>query len=646
MGDRYIIDGAEVELPSNTSGNTGLPEDVGRRRVLEGSAVAVFMMATGGLAALPTQTAHAVGVMPSPFLGFEGVPVSAEDTVVVPKGYRVQVLYQWGDAIGHPQESSPESPLFSVKNTAEEQALQAGMHHDGMHFFPFPKGNAVDPHHGLLVMNHEYTDDGLLHLDGMLTWSAKKVAKSQAAHGVSVVEIRYNGKEWALVRPSRFARRLTASTPMSFGGPAKGSAWLKTGLDPSGETPLGTLNNCSHGVTPWGTYLTGEENWDTYFNGLREPTADQKRYGVRLGGRGYRWHEHDPRFDVSLHPNEPHRFGWVVEVNPMDPNHVPVKRTALGRFKHEGATVHLSRDNRAVVYMGDDERFEYVYKFVSKNKVRPGGFEPNKHVLDEGALYVLKIAETGNKGEWVLLEQGKNGLTSDKGFSSQADVVVRCRQAADTVGATTMDRAEWIAVHPNTGMVYVALTNNGERGKPGSPDVNPANPRANNVFGQILQIEEEGGDAASTVCAWGHFVLAGNPPSEAAGGGKRDVFGSPDGVVVDARGVMWICTDVSTSTINKGAYAGMGNNQLLAANPMTGEIRRFLTGPRGCELTATVLSPDLRTLFVNIQHPGETPSERADPGRVSNVSSWPNTADRPRSATLAITREDGGIISA
>lgn len=627
-----------INYSSNQTFNEILQVRLSRRGLLKGAA-ALAVLNSLPLAGCAT-SGHGAGS-----IGFRGIAVSQDDSVRVPPGYSASVIYAWGDPVGHPS----GSPAFRQDggNTADEQALQAGMHHDGIHFFPLPYGSD-NSSRGLLAMNHEYTDDGLLHADGYAGWSAEKVRKSQNAHGAAVIEVELKDGRWAIVRPSQYARRVTARTPMRVSGPAAGSAGMRTQADPAGREVLGTINNCAHGYTPWGTYLTCEENWDGYFANSGSLTADHRRQGIRPKGRGYRWEEFDERFDAGRHPNEPNRFGWVVEFDPYDPQSVPVKRTALGRFSHEGAWPAMAADGRLVIYMGDDRAFEYIYKFVSRDRVNRSDRAANSDLLDHGTLYVAKFHEDGG-GEWVPLVHGHGKLTTENGFADEADVLIRTRQAADALGATKMDRPEWIAVHPRTKEVYCTLTNNSGRGSPKTPGLNAANPRAQNVFGHIIRWREAGNDPAAARFHWDLFLLAGDPqhPDEAKRGNIRgDAFGSPDGLWFDDSGLLWIQTDVSASTQNRGHYERLGNNQMLCADARSGEIRRFLTGPRGCEVTGVVMTPDARTMFVNIQHPGESPKGRSDPAQPKAFSSWPDgtAGGRPRSATVVIRRADGGII--
>ena len=578
-----------------------------------------------------------------PSIGFKPVPISMADTIVVPEGYVATAFAAWGEAIG----ALAGMPSFKedASNTAAEQALQMGMHHDGMHFYAL-----AGSHRGVLVMNHEYVDDGLLHADGLKTWSAEKVRKSQAAHGISVIEVARDNGAWHMVRPSALARRITANTPFAVGGPAAGHAMMRTLADPEGRTVLGTFNNCAAGKTPWGTYLSGEENFRFYFAGGDSVDAHQKRWGLNKTAF-FKWPEHDARFDVASNPNEFNRFGWVVEVDPMDPAALPVKRTAMGRAAHEGAWVAVTRDNRAVVYSGEDARFEYIYKFVSRDRIAPAGngmtqAQANRTLLDHGTLYVARFDADGT-GRWLPLVHGVGPLTVANEFADQGEVVIKARQASDALGATKIDRPEWLAINQATGEVFCTLTNNSARGVDTHPGVDAANPRTKNMMGNIIRWKEST-DFDSVSFAWNHLLLAGdrdNERADARGNIKGDQFACADGLTLDDRGVLWIQTDAHASEMNKGEFKGLGNNQMLACNPVTGEIRRFLTGPVNSEITGLAFTPDMRTLFINVQHPGENAGDRSDPSDINKFSKWPY-GGRPRSATVVITRNDGGVIGA
>jgi uncharacterized protein len=574
------------------------------------------------------------------------VPASTADRVTVPTGYTATPLLPWGEPVG----IAGAMPAFrdDASNTAAEQALQMGMHHDGMHYVPLDGSRR-----GLLVTNHEYVDDGLLHADGLATWSAEKVAKSQAAHGLSVAEIELRDGAWQPVRPSRYARRITANTPFAVGGPAAGHALMRTAADPEGRRILGTLNNCASGLTPWGTVLSGEENFQGYFSTADEPTAHERRWGLRKGS-WYRWAEHDERFDAVRHPNEPNRFGWIVEVDPLDPTSTPVKRTALGRAVHEGAWVAVTKDGRAVVYSGEDAAFEYIYRFVSRDRIRPAGgglsaAQANATLLDHGTLYVARFDADG-RGRWLPLQHGQGPLTAANGFADQGEVLIKARQASDLLGATKMDRPEWLAIDSHSRWVYCTLTNNSGRGPNGRADVDAANPRANNTMGQIIRWREDT-DFDGPGFEWNHLVLAGDPANarpEARGNTVGDAFGSPDTIAFGPQGLLWIGSDISTSAVNRGEYERLGNNQLLACDPATRETRRFLVGPVHAEVTACTFTPDGRTMFVNVQHPGEMPRGRNDAREPRRWSNWPDFKPngRPRSATVVVRRLDGGVIGA
>jgi uncharacterized protein len=604
--------------------------------------------AAASLAGCGAMAKTAAGPGAGAALGFVGVPVSATDKLTVPAGYTATALAPWGEPVG----LTGNMPAFKTdaSNTAAEQAAQMGMHHDGLHFYALTP-TAAAAQRGLLVMNHEYVDDGLLHTTGMVPWTAEKVAKSQAAHGISVIEVEQKGNQWQMVRPSVHARRITANTPFAVGGPAAGHAMMKTAADPTGTRVLGTFNNCASGKTPWGTYLSGEENFAGYFVPSDEPTAHEKRWGIRKNA-WYRWAEHDTRFDTVRTPNEPNRFGWVVEVDPMDPTSTPIKRTALGRAAHEGAWVAVTKDGRAVVYSGEDARFEYIYRFVSRDKIAPEAngktvAQANATLLDHGTLYVARFDADG-RGRWLPLVQGQGPLTAAAGFADQGEVVIKARQASDALGGTKMDRPEWLAIDSKSGWVYCTLTNNTDRGQPGRPGVDAANPRANNAMGHIIRWKEDG-DFDGATFQWNHLLLAGDPANErpeAKGNIKGDPFSSADTVAFDPQGRLWIGTDMSSTAMHKGEAARLGNNTLLACDLATGEVRRFMTGPTGCELTGATWSADGCTLFVNVQHPGESPSERSDPANPSRFSAWPDyqAGSRPRSGTVVIRKLDGGVI--
>ena len=630
---------------SNRSDNPHLQDVLAlrRRQLLQAAAATGLVSSLGALLG-------AIGGCASPDksgrsrMGFASVPPGVGDRLVVPPGYVAQVIAPWGEPVG----IAGQMPAFrhDASNSADDQALQLGMHHDGLAYFAL--GGAST--HGVIALNHEYTDDGLLHPDGFSPMTPDKVRKAQNAHGLSVYEVRFEGRHdrgrWAMVRPSPYARRITLATPFEVRGPAAGHRLLRTADDPAGRTVLGTLNNCAASATPWGTYLSGEENFMFYFGGGPDIDPHHRRWGLREQGF-FGWDAHDPRFDVRRTPNEPNRFGWVVELDPLDPGSTPVKRTALGRAAHEGAWVALTRDQRAVVYSGEDARFEYIYKFVSRDRMQPGGARANRELLDHGTLYVARFDADG-RGVWLPLVHGQGPLTASNGFADQGEVLIKTRQASDLLGATKMDRPEWLAIDKTSRWVYCTLTNNSRRGASGHPGVDAANPRADNTMGHIIRWLEDGDHDGSTF-SWHHLVLAGDPANnrpEARGNIRGDVLACPDGLAFGPGGLLWIQTDVHTSQMHQGEFARMGNNQMLACDPATGEIRRFLTGPTNCEITGLSFTPDGRHLFISVQHPGETASDRSDPAWPDRHSSWPDhqPGGRPRSANVVIYREDGGVI--
>lgn len=653
--------GFGVEV-SNTSRRGSILDLIAQRQMNRRSFLG-GALGLGALAALGSVPVSALAASQRPRIGFASVPPNVApmfDGVTVPRGYTCKVLVSWGDAI---MNGVPHwDPSGEMTEAVQEQTF--GAHIDGMHYFPLSGSRR-----GLLVTNHEYVDPGLV--NNTLSYSTAPltlamVRAQQAAHGVSVVEVRKKRNEWEVVRNSPYGRRITGNTPCRLSGPAAGHALLRTNGDPTGTQVLGTLNNCAHGFTPWGTYLTCEENWNGYFGTTRSftPTPHERRYGVTANGFGYRWHEVDPRFDIRNEPNEPNRFGWVVEIDPFDPTSTPVKRTALGRFKHENALVVVGPDRKVAVYMGDDERNEYVYKFVCARRLSPG--RRNTNLLDDGTLYVAKFNSDGS-GQWLPLVWGQNGLTPANGFADQGEVLIKCRQAADRLGATMMDRPEWMAVHPRTREVYVTLTNNNRRGTtpPSSnnpdgtttagsarPPVDAANPRPDNRYGHIIRWRETGGDVGALTFEWDIFVLCGDkldPDLNHQGNIDGDDYGAPDGLWFDKDGRLWIQTDQQGNAL--GDWVNIGGNAMLAADPATGETRRFLTSPPYCEVTGVISTPDGRTMFVGIQHPGEdwVGSFTANSSWPDNGANGPTTASaqgpaKPRSSVIVITKDDGGVI--
>ncbi|NVO55324.1 PhoX family phosphatase [Rhodobacteraceae bacterium B1Z28] len=593
------------------------------RRGFIGGVLAMGSFAAVGGSILPTGARAAANRF-----AFDSIPTSTADDVMVPAGYKVEVMVRWGDPLWS------DVPEFdhTTRGSAASQKRAFGDNTDGQDVF-YHDG------HTLLVVNNEYTNRDILwgNNPDAKAVSDDDVAKGMMAHGVSIVEIANTDGKWRIVKDSPYNRRITPQTDMSLTGPAAGHDLLKTAADPTGTTSKGTWNNCGNGITPWGTYLACEENFNGYYSAEdenHEVSPELKRYGISASDWGYDWARIDERFDVAKNPNESNRNGYVVEIDPTDPTSTPRKLTALGRFKHENAETVVNNDGRIVVYMGDDERGEFLYRFVSDG-VYAAGVDTNA-LLENGTLSVAKFNEDGT-GEWLALTPETTGL------ASQAEISIHTRQAASVVGATTMDRPEWVAANPSAPEVYCCLTNNKNRGvKPNAGgDETPAagpNPRQANNYGQIVRWHPDGGDHTAAGFGWDLYVLAGNPTvhQDVYAGSENvnadNMFNSPDGLKFDSNGLLWIQTDGKYS--NEGDFAGQGNNQMLAGDPVTGEIRRFLVGPKECEITGLSWSPDRRTMFVGIQHPGE-----------DGNSHWPEGGDAvPRSAIIAITREDGGLV--
>ncbi|MCY4289703.1 MAG: PhoX family phosphatase [Aestuariivita sp.] len=559
--------------------------------------------------------------------GFSAVAANTADTITLPDGFDWDVLVSWGDPLWS---DSPDFDHVS-RGTSASQSRAFGDNNDGMAVFS--KAGRV-----VLAVNNEYTNRQIIwgnRPQGQAT-TDDDIAKGMMAHGISIFEIQPSSAGWTVVKDSDLNRRITPRSEMLISGPAAGSELLRTRADGDGRSSFGTWNNCGNGETPWGTYLTCEENFNGYFSSsdpnLGRPNA-MIRYGINIEDWGYGWAKIDDRFDVAKEPNEPNRAGYVVEIDPFDPEAKPKKRSALGRFKHENADVVLAADGRVVVYMGDDERGEFLYRFVSEGRYTVGA--DNSNLLDNGTLFVAKFADDLT-GRWIPLTPETTGMTSD-------EIAVYTRMAGSAVGATTMDRPEWVASNPHKAESYVALTNNKNRGlKPnagGDPTpVGGPNPREVNVYGQIVRWRPRNADHGSDEFAWDLFALAGNPKVHSdlnAGSNNIDasnMFNSPDGIMFDTQGLLWIQTDGNYS--NEGDFAGHGNNQMLVGDPLTGEIRRFLVGPNEAEITGISWTPDRRTMFVGIQHPGERGNSHFPEGGESV----------PRSAIISVRRTDGNVI--
>lgn len=635
MTDRIDEHGEEISFDDYDEQLNPKPEENDFDRVLEVAltrrgllkgVLAVGSVAT--LGSLGTLVPEEAAAATSRF-AFSAIDANTMDDITVPQGYTSQVVARWGD----PLWTGGAEFDHATRGTAESQAVSIGDNIDGMEVFAH--GDKM-----LLVLNNEYTNRKIIwgNRPEGASETDDDVIKGKMAHGLTVVEIaKSDTGEWGIVQDSPYNRRVTPDTPMEMTGPAAGHDLLKTAADPAGTTPLGTWNNCGNGQTPWGTYLACEENFNGYFSAADEDhkvSPELKRYGVSSKDWGYGWAKVDERFDVSKHPTEPNRFGYVVEIDPRTPDAAPKKRSALGRLKHENAELVVNSDGRVVVYMGDDERGEFLYRYVSNGVYAPGG--DTDSLLEDGKLYAAKFHDTG-AGEWLELTPEASGM------ASMAEVCVYTRQAASALGATTMDRPEWVTANPKAPEVYCALTNNKNRGiKPNAGgDLTPVggpNPREANLYGQVVRWRPNGGDHTSNGFAWDLFVMAGNPKVKTglnAGSdnvSEANMFNSPDGIKFDSNGLLWIQTDGNYS--NEGDFEGHGNNQMLAGDPATGEIRRFLVGPNECEVTGLTWSADKRTMFVGVQHPGERGN-----------SHWPEGGDAvPRSAVIAITRDDGGMM--
>jgi len=569
---------------------------------------------------------------------------NTEDRIMIPEGYDHSVLIKWGD----PLDNGPALDWNRVYGAPTNEDVERQKHCFGYNcdFVGFFK---LDQDRALLVVNHEYTDPELM-FSNFNTPTENQSRLMLYAHGVSVVEIKRSGEKWVYVKGSAYNRRITGETVCYISGPAAGHRLMKTSYDPTGTFVKGTLNNCAAGKTPWGTVLTCEENFHSYFAGNRDQLTDDlvknihQRYGVPSSFSAiYGFHNIDNRFNINQEPNEAFRFGWVVEIDPYDPSRPPVKRTALGRFKHEAATTVVAPDGRVVVYMGDDERFEYVYKFVTKGKYNPNNREANFGLLDEGTLYVARFKDNFT-GEWVPIATVEGGRITPNPNLPEAfknDPVlcfINTRGAADALGATKMDRPEDFEWNPVTKSVFVALTYNERRGASGQPSTDRANPRGPNYMGHIVEIIEEGRNPTAERFTWTIPLLCGDPNSTDTNK-KLVIYGqtatsnvpaisAPDNFAFDKAGNLWIATDGNPSRDRL-----QKNDGVYTLNMQTKELKMFLSGVPGCEICGPEFSDDYKTFFCAIQHPGEGAQTK-----------WPYLGDGvvvPRPSVVQVWRKDG-----
>lgn len=728
------VDDASHNESGNLDFDAVLQARMSRRTLLKGSFAAATTSIFGVGLANAEGGNHAAGShMPrAQMMGFSVVAKHTDDIVMVPEGYTAQVLYRLGDPISN---AVAEYLNFGTEDAASFE-FRAGDAHDGMHYFGLnnrgTSPNPVNAKRGLLAMNHENITQIFLHradeVAAGLPTSGRvpsQIDKEVNAHGVSVIEVANHKGAFEINKGSPFNRRITAASPMDISGPARGDDLMVTKFSQDATQTRGTLNNCANGYTPWGTYLTCEENWAGYFKRPASSTlaakaaASQNRYigsGASNGSYGWanpvggdtsgsdlynRWNITPGASADTDFRNAANTMGWVVEVDPYDPDSVPRKRTALGRFGHEGAMpAKVVPGKPLVYYMGDDARGEYVYKYVSNRKWKPSdalrnNLEMGDKYLDDGKLYVATFNADGT-GVWTELTIASSAIAAYAGYAfvDQADVLINCRIAADAVGATPMDRPEWTGVHPITGDVYVTMTNNSDRGKTGTTTggkprgLDAANPRyydedgsKGNANGHIIRMREDDRDPAATGFNWDVYLFGAESDKFAdaninvSGLTDDNDFSSPDGLWFSQRipGLMWIQTD-------DGAYTDVTNCMMLAAVPghygdggavdienlavpsnggldrtvttyvgkpaSSKSVRRFLVGPKGCEITGICETPDGKAIFVNIQHPGEDTGSAEVANNTGNFQShWPQGGlERPRSATIVITKDDGGVI--
>ena len=662
----------DVPAHDNIANNIGnvLERRYGRRSVLTGLVGAAAAGSNLGWSKnLLAQSITEQSPNARPSFNFKELKGGVDATHHVAEGHEAKILIRWGDPI------FADAPEFDPHNqTFLSQLKQFGYNNDYIGFLPLENAADGQVERGLLCVNHEYTNEEVM-FPNMPRQDKRNFAEmtpqlagvEMVAHGGTILEIERRDGTWTPNIQSVYNRRITAiTTGMSFDGPAAGHDRLKTSMEPSGHHVRGTLNNCAGGMTPWGTYLMAEENFHFYFwtdeknsKTLGDKTPPHgfggkqgksfKRYKLGTKAR-MSWGLFDKRFNLDHEPNEPNRFGWVVEVDPMEPKSRPIKHTALGRFCHEGAECILSKAGHAVIYMGDDTRFEYLYRFVSTGRYVPGDKPGNMKLLSQGTLSTAVFKEDGTL-EWRALEYGHGPLNEKNGFSSQGDVLIDARLAAEALGATPMDRPEDVQPNPETGKVYVMLTNNRKRLM-----TNAANPRRANFAGHIIEFTPDDGDHAAPTARWDILIQGGKPGLPLVGGKwHKDTsadgwFAAPDNAAVDSSGRLWIATDQGAGWRYTGKADGL--YALETSGPLRGLSKLFFRVPVGAECCGPQFTPDGETLFLAVQHPG-TDGTKYYPGfnRVSTFSDpatrWPDFDPHipPRPSVLAIRRTGGGKIA-
>ncbi len=684
-------DEIDVELKQRERANTPFGRVLGQR--LNRRDVLKAGVATGAVAAAGSATG-AIDLLSLAInrgdvddaLAFTPIDGQDDDQINLPENYQETVVIRWGEALTSDVADLDYAQIangaLEQDGAAEAQAGQFGYNCDAVEYFSL---NGSSSRRGLLCVNHEYTIETLMFPSALsasdtanfIATTPQSVGVAMAAHGVSVIEVESVDGQWEFVKDSKFNRRLTGNSEMQLTGPAAGHPLLQTAADPSGTQVFGTLNNCSAGRTPWGTYLTAEENFDQYFGNFDayrdsvDADAEIVAFHGRIplpGGVSRRgWELVESRFDVAQNPTEAFRHGWVVEIDPFNPNSIPKKRTALGRFKHECATAIQASSGPLVVYSGDDARMEYIFKFVTRDSVSADRAE-NEDLLDEGTLYAAKLNDDGT-GEWLALDWANQPILQDE-FADQAEVLINSRRAADLLGATPMDRPEDVEANPVTKQVYVCCTNNTRRtaeagsrnfqGRELSTLPSIQNPRGPNRWGHIVEITEAFDDNASETFDWEIFMLCGDPQGgqfitnleELSLPAGQDVtyfagyddpsqlaaIGSPDNINFDNLGNLWIVTDGSQPTGNNN-----GTFVVPTYGKNRGKLRQFMSGPRDCEVCGCEFTPDSNTLFLTIQHPGDggpltAPTSYWPQGVLSDPEVQAATPLQPLPSLVAVTK--------